>query len=477
MNIFKFDYFAKAFCISAVLYVYLFILSDLLRLNPNDDGDGGFIGMGFGIFPTIAIIVYILFEKGKKRRVAAGLPLVLLFAILILFIVLNLGDGLPEVVMVLGIFSVFLLRGGVLLIPLVVYLIYAKTRDRVAFGLLVLGLCVIGLSVYPAKDYIQASLSGDPCATKRLIMRGYSEFRTEVYGDVVCIAKDRGYESETYKWEVLQGADAKTFENLDGEYSRDKDSVFYRGREIEADPKTFEIEPEWKAEQMANFIRGGTQYKRDSKNIYFEGQKVPVKDMGQFRLISFCDSYLCGTDGTSIFKEGKIVPGIDMGTLHTFGSCEYAVDKNHAYHSGEIIEEADANSFELYYDSQDKYCYAYDKKYLYYKGKFVTESISSRLEEVNPGDPFSPERDAKNIYYDGKRLDLDINTYQYLGRGVSKDAYSVYHGADKIEEADATTFELIPTPPNVMSVCAKDKNHMYFEGEIDEHPLCTGDVF
>ena len=200
--------------------------------------------------------------------------------------------------------------------------------------------------------------------------------------------------------------------------------------------------------------------------------------MSQFKLIDICDSYLCATDGNSIFKKGKIVHGIDITTLHSFGSCEYAIDKNHAYHSGEIIEEADATTFELYYDSQDKYCYAHDKKYLYYQGKFVTESISSRLEAVSPGDPFSPERDGKNIYYDGKRLDLDINTYQYLGKGVSKDLATVYQGANKIEGADAATFEIIPNSvPQSVNVCAKDKNYMYFDGEQKNHPLCSGDIF
>jgi hypothetical protein len=479
MATFRFDNFAKAFCIFVVLYIYLFILSDFLRLNPNDDGDGAFIGMVLGIFPALAVILYILFEGGKKsgaKKVAIGLSLALMAGTSIFLIILNSGDDVSEIIMVLPMFFIFLLQFSVIIIPLAAYLIYKKTRDTTSFILLAVALCILGLSVYPAKDYIQAKFLGDPCATKRLIMKGYSEFRTEVYGSVVCIAKDRGYPSETYKWEVLSSADAKTFENLDDEYSRDKNFVFYRGRAIDADSKTFTLDAQWQTDQMANFIRGGIPYKRDDQNIYFEGQKVPVKDISKFRIIDFCDSYLCATDGISVFKEGKIVPGVNLNSLFSFQACQYTKDDKRVYYGGEVIEGANVDTFNVY--GEDKDCYAYDKSGMYYEGEVVLEGVSSRLQEVSPGDPFSPDGDGKNIYYDGKRLDIDIDTFQYLGKGVSKDAVSVYYGADRIEGADAATFELIPASvPQAVNMCAKDKNHMYFDGEVDEHPLCTGEIF
>jgi hypothetical protein len=311
-------------------------------------------------------------------------------------------------------------------------------------------------------------------------MKGTSEFQTKVHGDVVCIAKDRGYPSETYQWGVLQKADAKTFENLNDDYSRDEDHVFYNGKIIEgADAKTFVVNPVWKTDEPIESLEYYfTRYARDSQNIYFEGKSVPVRDISKFQINEFCESYRCATDGTSLFKDGKLVGGVDMKTLHLFRSCGYSVDKNHAYYNGEIIKEADADTFDLYYDSRDKYCYAHDKKALYYKGEMVPGASATKLEKVAPGDPFSPERDGKNIYYDGKRLDLDRSTFQYLGKGVSKDAVSVYQGANKIEGADAATFEIIPNSvPQSVNVCAKDKNHMYFDGEIGEHPLCTGEIF
>lgn len=71
MTIFKFDDFAKVFCICAALYVYIFILSNFLRLNPNDDGDEAFIGMIFGFLPMLTTIVLIIFDwvKGVSDRI------------------------------------------------------------------------------------------------------------------------------------------------------------------------------------------------------------------------------------------------------------------------------------------------------------------------------------------------------------------------------------------------------------------------
>lgn len=472
MTIFRFDNFAKALCVFAVWYIYFFILSDFLRLNPDDDGDGAFIGMVLGIFPSLAVILYILFEGGKKsvaKKVAIGLPLAFMAGISIFLIIRNSGDDFSEVIMASKTLLAFLLRFGVIIIPLAVYLIYKKTRDAVSFIVLTMALCILGLSVYPAKNYVQAKFLGDPCATKRLIMKGYSAFEAEVYGSVVCVAKDRGYPSETYKWEVLSGADAKTFENLGDGYGRDENLVFYRGHVIDADSKTFTLDEKWQTDQMANFIRGGIPYKRDDRHIYFEGQKVPVQDISKFRIIDFCDSSLCATDEVSVFNKGKIVPGVNPNNLFSFQACQYTKDDKHVYYGGGIISGADADTFNAY--GEDKNCYAYDKSRMYYEGKVVSEGVPIGLQEVSPGDPFSPHRSGKNIYYDGERLELDIDTFQYLGKGVSKDAMSVYYGADRIEGADASTFELIPVSvPQAMNVCAKDKNHMYFDGDVGE--LC-----
>lgn len=477
----RFENFVKAFCICAILYIYIFILSDILGLNPNDDGDIAGFGKIFGFFPALSAILYLLLDKTgggmrNMKKILLGLSIGLAVIVSLFFLLKNFEDGFSEMIILL---VTFVTLGIMPIIPVAVYLIYKKTRDKTSFILLALAMCILGLSLYPAKDYIQASFSGDPCATKKLLVKQYSgdpiEYQ-EVQGDVVCIAVDRGYPSETFKWQVFEGVNANTFEYLGDGYSRDKDTVFYQAVATEADPKTFEIDPEWQADQMTNFIRGGTSYKKDGKNVYYEGKKLSVKDISKFQIIDFCDSYLCATDGTSVFKEGTVVQGVNLNYLKLFHSCEYAKDDKRAYYGGEVMEDVDVDTFNVW--NGDKYCYSYDAYHMYYKGVRVPEATPDTFKQIQPGDPFAPDTDGKNIYYEGKRLDLDIKSFQYLGKGVSKDANSVYHGADKIEEADAATFELVPiSMPNVMSVCAKDKNHSYFDGEVGDHPVCTGETF
>lgn len=474
-----FDRWVRTFCIGTVLYVYLFILSDILRLNPDDDGDIAGIGRIAGFFPMLAVVAYILLDGTNGRLQRLGLSLIQLSLLLMsgLFTILsiiNLMDGSAQAT---GIFARLILLGSTPIIPLGIYLIYKKIKtDRVSVGMIIVGVCIIVLSIYPAKNYIQAKLSGDQCATVRLVVKQYAggpaSWHQQVRGDVVCIAVDRGYPSETYAWRTLDSVDSKTYEYLDEGYSRDKNAVYYEGIPIAADPATFQIDTEWPTDEMANFIRGGTAYKSDGQNIFFRGQRVPVADMRQFRLIDFCHSYRCATDGFSVFQEGKRVEGVNVETLTSFHSCEYTRDDKHVYFGGEMIMGADVHTFDI--SGGDQYCYAYDQAHMYYKGTVVPGARPNTLRQVSPGDPFSPDTDGENIYYDGKRLDLDISTFQYLGKSVSKDSISVYQGAEKIAGADAATFELVPaTMPHVGNVCARDKFHRYFDGAVDDHPVCS----
>lgn len=474
-----FDRWVKTFCIGATLYMYIFILSDILHLNPNDDRDISGLGKIFGFFPTLVVVVSILLDGANERLRRLKLILVrlsLLFmggSSLVLFLI-QLEDDLFQATSIL---IIPILLGLILAIPLGVYLICKKIEtDRVSVGLIILGICIIGLSVYPAKNYVRSALFGDRCATLSLVVRQYASvpasWHQRVRGDVVCIAIDRNRPSETHAWRILENADAKTFEYLGDGYSRDKNTVFYEGLPITADPNTFQMDTNWQTEEMANFVRGGTPYKSDGHDIYFKGRRVPVADMKRFRIIDFCHSSLCATDGFSVFQEGKRVEGVNIKALTSFHSCEYTRDDKQVYFSGKIIDKADVHTFDIY--DEDRYCYAYDRTHVYYQGTIVSRANPNTLRKVIPGDPFSPETDGENIYYNGERLDLDISTFQYLGKSVSKDAFTVYQGAEKVSGADAATFEIIPTSiPQVLNVCARDKYHHYFDGAIDDHPICT----
>ncbi len=481
----RFDTVVKAFYASAVLYIYFFVLADVLHLNPEDDGDiRGFSWLPSVFFPMLTAIFFIIFDEtnDRFRRVKHFLVLLSVISIgcitvIFMFSRVSLTDApLEWVTLILWVLGGTILHGAIPTLPLIVHDLYKQLgRSRVFFVLSVITACGVGISIHPAKNYIQALVTDDPCATIGLIARQYAGSTPayqKTHGGRVCITSDRGYPSETFQWRVLERADAETFVDLGGGYGRDNNAVFYFGIPIDADPETFVVDAMWETDAMPNFVRGGGfGYTRDAYHIYFEGKPVPVRALDRFKIIDFCHSDRCATDGTSIFKDGQVVEAVDIQTLVSFHSCEYAKDKAHVYHSGNILVGADVATFDVY--GEHRYCHAYDKSHAYYQGVIISDALPANLEKVVPDDPFSPYTDGQHLYYDGKKLDVDIEHSEYLGKSVLKDEHSVYYRDKKIIGADPDTFELIPLPATIGNMCAKDKNHRYFEGEIDDHPVCT----
>ena len=78
-------------------------------------------------------------------------------------------------------------------------------------------------------------------------------------------------------------------------------------------------------------------------------------------------------------------------------------------------------------------------------------------------------KDKHSVYLRGHKISYaDPDTFEVLGGGYSKDGVSVYYITEKVEGADSKTLELIYYPgPGYETVdYAKDKNHVYFKGEI-----------
>ena len=464
----------KVFYLLSIIYVYLFLMLDILGLNPEDDGDLSF----FALFPLVmlpmaTIFFYILFDNTTRRYSKLKKFLNLVGSLLVLFVVfvfiLNFIYG--ELTEFLSILYAFTWWGIAPLVPLLFYLLYKLTNYNSLFFYFSFFLfCWLASTSYPMKNYLAALYSNNPCATKKLIVRQYAGpafMYQHKHGSVICIAQERVYPSETFEWVPLRSADVKSFENLGGGYSRDKNHVFYKGRVIEADPKTFTVDAKWKTEKMTNWIRGGTSYKRDAHDVYYNGEKLPVSDISNFKIIDLCHSYRCATDGTVIFKDGQIIKDLDPKKIISLNSCEYSKDLTNVYYSTKVIPGADAKTFDIY-SSEDNYCYAYDKLNVYYKGLLLPDANPKKLHRIKKGDRQSPYTDGKNIYYYEKKLDIDINNYEYLGKSTIKDKHSVYYNNKKILGADPSTFRLVPF--DALNMLAQDKNNCYFDGEIDTPP-------
>ncbi|WP_304176961.1 DKNYY domain-containing protein [Leptotrichia trevisanii] len=118
---------------------------------------------------------------------------------------------------------------------------------------------------------------------------------------------------------IIKGADAKTFKEINYEYSKDKNNVYYYGEKIDdANPETFKE------------IDDSNLFYSDRRNVFFKGQKIKGADVKTFKLLN---------------------------------NGPYSKDKNYIFFKEALIDDADYESFE----ATDTIC-ARDKNGVFYKG-------------------------------------------------------------------------------------------------------------
>ncbi len=357
----RIDFFVKLFYTFAILYIYLFVVFDILKLNPENDGDLAISAFFPHVIASVIFsIIYIIFNKSPNNytwtKNLVG-SIVFIFLLLIIFSPLIFIFGNSLFLFIRGesnLFSPafqFSSFGLLSLLPFLHFLLYKYTFKNIFFFVVsFVLLCGTAINTYPIANYLETKKSSNPCATKRLILNHYTlpYERQEIYNGVVCVNEKRSYSSHTFRWVPLRHSDVNSFKYLGAGYSRDKNHVFYEGKIIEADPKTFTINAKWKTEKMSNQIRGKTSYKKDSYNVYHKGKKLPVSDISNFKIIDLCHSYKCATDGMVVFKDGEIVQNLNYKKIQSLHSCGYAKDNINVYHSTNIIPGADANTFTVY---------------------------------------------------------------------------------------------------------------------------------
>lgn len=107
-------------------------------------------------------------------------------------------------------------------------------------------------------------------------------------------AKDE--DSVYYRADEIIGADPSTFtvvwDDITGNYSKDKNSVYYFTSTLSADPNTFEI------------MGGGTpgSYAKDIEGVYYFGKKIAGADPSTFRIID--DTY--AEDINRKYRYGRV---------------------------------------------------------------------------------------------------------------------------------------------------------------------------
>lgn len=221
---------------------------------------------------------------------------------------------------------------------------------------------------------------------------GYFKNETEVF------YSGRRISADSKSFQVIENmGDPRT--RLNPIYAKDQSLVFLNGKPIpNADPSSFSI------------IGPGWAYAKDARGVYFEGKPIAGIDFAKFAKVPpEVENDQFYTDGTSLIYFGKIVGKIDAATVISLGNS-YVKDHTQVFYLGNMLPGADPESFGIIEGA-----YSRDKSRVYFWTTVVP-----------------------NAHPD---------SFQVLERSYAKDDQRVYYSKgirqiDVVEGADAATFQV-----------------------------------
>ncbi len=198
--------------------------------------------------------------------------------------------------------------------------------------------------------------------------------------------------------QVIEGADPETYEQVDYEWSRDKNNHFYRFRMIAVLHDSFEVINETFARdrdsvylyyqnrferidaESDSFRQIDRYYAMDSRHIYFfqdyafgkkieRLEKIKYRESNSIKVLE--DNFLLVDD--LVFYRGTLIEGANRAKLNVI-SGDFAKDDEHVYYGSIKIDGADPETFK------------YDDEIFGYKDKFRiydTNELDKRTSNQN----------------------------------------------------------------------------------------------
>jgi hypothetical protein len=231
---------------------------------------------------------------------------------------------------------------------------------------------------------------------------------------------------------LIEGAEVSSFDYLFGNYSKDKNAIYYFSGKLTSD--------------VANFTWVSQNFVKDTQHVYFGGNvfsddPTHFIQVGGETSIFFKDSHKCWYSITEI-------PDADPATFR-FIKSSYAADAKHLYFESGSILGADQKSFVVLEKDYSK-----DARYVYLKS-----------ERINGADPHSFQvlasyynKDANHCYYLSEVMPTaDPTTFKVVAEGYAKDDRQVFISAQVIIGADPATFRVL----NASAGCSCDAHYAY----------------
>lgn len=276
--------------------------------------------------------------------------------------------------------------------------------------------------------------------------------------------------------QVIEGADAASFSYLLGSYAMDKEYLYYY------------IDIKFPRKTMPESIKNANErYLRHGEQVIYQG-KIISNEASRFKIIN--DEY--AVDEQHVYSHGEIVEGM-VADGFTVITPYYRKDKNQAYYFNTPIPESDPSTFKVFNDSVSK-----DDKHVYYRGYIVDNRT---VAEVNRSDASELEKMWKwnSLHLSPTRVilvptddvkDITNNFYAYNNEVYSRNNKLLgVKPEDVVILDDGKTFVRIGSQifyynavvegadPNTFTVIAdrfsKDAKHVYWEvyKVVDADPL------
>ena len=315
--------------------------------------------------------------------------------------------------------------------------------------------------------------------TKKLNLKGLDLRSFKKVDDSDYYFKDKNsiYYEDSGNLHKIENADLKTFKDLDYNFAKDKNNIYYKNKKLDGiDAASFEKiefnfikdknrlykidEDEEKNEiklipinekvNLENFEEIGGNYYKDDKNLYHFGEnefkKIEGADPNSFKYDNENYTFIA-KDKNNVYFEGEKVKGIDVKSAEGIDGL-WIKDKNSVFYRGKKLEKISSNNFN-YFDGG----ISYDKILVNKNGAYKLLESENQKDKIIPLD--SKNIDLKTL----ERIESPVDSSNYF-----KDKNGVYflNGEKfvKINGADIDTFEV-----TMSGKYGKDKNNVYFEGK------------
>ncbi|WP_324028216.1 DKNYY domain-containing protein [Maribacter sp. BPC-D8] len=158
----------------------------------------------------------------------------------------------------------------------------------------------------------------------------------------------------------VKGADPNTFKEMTKKYAKDSLHVFHQGHKLSRrDAPTFRV-----------LNQAQRLFTADKNGVYQKNKLIPESHGPSFKFINF----QLAEDKNQMYhvagNYSTILKGLDSKTAKVLecNTCKdrYIVDKKHVYYEGDLIKEANVNSFQVI-----EYEYSKDDKHIFYRNKII----------------------------------------------------------------------------------------------------------